>query len=362
MWKRRLAVLVGGVLIGSLAMGASPARAGIEGDPIWGDLNGDRRLDRVTLGMSSNPDRCAVHVQWSGTGTAEEHLYVPPGATLPVTHCLGMGTAVDLGGDGSVELVLGSFYGEPNGADGSMLVLRNFVPEVLTTADIQLNEIGTADFNGDGLTDVFWWSNQGEGFGTFLNTAAGQLVPGPVKQDEGEINDYQLADFDGNGATDAVIAFHTAPGTPGNGVVVAFDDGTKVWLRQGEDTGWNVEVVDVNADGRPDVRTEAPGEVITWLNRGDRTFDTGPIANDDVAYAYRGAQKVIKVRDNDVASSAAALSIVVPPRYGFLTRHDPRYEVVYQRTATHQLPDTFVYRLTQDGLGDTATVTVRMKD
>ncbi|MEN3610516.1 VCBS repeat-containing protein [Plantactinospora sp. ZYX-F-223] len=102
---------------------------------------------------------------------------------------------------------------------------------MLTTADIQLNEIGTADFNGDGLTDVFWWSNQGEGFGTFLNTAAGQFVPGPVKQDEGEINDYQLADFDGNGATDAVIAFHTAPGTPGNGVVMAFDDGTKEWLR-----------------------------------------------------------------------------------------------------------------------------------
>ncbi|MEE6260472.1 FG-GAP repeat domain-containing protein [Plantactinospora sonchi] len=178
MWKRRLAVLVSGVLIGSLAMAAPPAQAGIEGDPIWGDLNGDRRLDRVELGSSSDQQRCAVRVQWSGPGAVEEHVYTPPGATLPVSHCPGMGAAVDLAGDGRAELVLGSFHGSPIGADGSILVLRDFVPEVLTTANIQLNEIGTADFNGDGLTDVFWWSNQGEGFGT--------RVPGHAQGDQGQ--------------------------------------------------------------------------------------------------------------------------------------------------------------------------------
>jgi hypothetical protein len=87
-----------------------------------------------------------------------------------------------------------------------------------------------------------------------------------------------------------------------------------------------------------------------------------PVANDDLAHAYRVTPKVIKVRDNDHASSNATLSILTPPRYGRLLRNDPRYEVVYERIATHALPDTFGYRLSQHGRSDTATVTVRMKD
>lgn len=361
MWRRRLAVLVSGVMLGSLAIVTPSARAGGQGDPLWGDLNGDRRLDRITMAGNS-ADQCAVTVQWSGTGAGEEHQYVPPGAKVPVSHCPDMGVVVDLGGNGSAELVLGSFDGAPIGAQGSIFVLRNFVPEVLEPASIQLNELGTADFNGDRRADVFWWTDQGDGFGTYLNTAGGQLVPGPVRLEQGEVNGYRVADFDGNGAMDVVVAFHTAPSPPDMGVAVIFDDGTKVWLQQGEDHGWDVEVVDVNGDGRPDVQTKAGSAATNFLNRGDRTFGTGPIANDDLAHAYRATAKVIKVRDNDVAGPGAVLTIVVPPRYGFLTTHDSRYEVVYQRTDTHNLPDTFVYRLTQEGLGDTGTVTVKMKD
>ncbi|WP_326557388.1 FG-GAP repeat domain-containing protein [Micromonospora sp. NBC_01796] len=362
MWRRRLAALMSVALLGSLMVAVPAAQAGESGDPIWADLNGDRRLDRVHPDASSDGTQCAINVQWGGTGTFEEHPYLPPGAQVPVPHCPDMGVAADLGGNGSVELIVGSFEGRPSGAQGSIFVLRNFVPEVLEPSNIQLNEIGTADFNGDRRTDVFWWTNQGAGFGTYLNTAAAQLVPGPIQQDQGEINDHQVADFDGNGAMDVVVAFHTATTAPHMGVAVIFDDGTRVWLQQGEDHGWDVEVVDANGDGRPDVRTNDGGAATSFLNRGDRTFGTGPIANDDLAHAYRAAAKVVKVRDNDIASPGAALTIVVPPRYGFLTNHDPRYEVVYQRTATHKLPDTFVYRLTQDGLTDTGTVTVNMKD
>ncbi|MFK3978881.1 FG-GAP repeat domain-containing protein [Micromonospora sp. NPDC050397] len=361
MWRKRLAALITAVLLGSLTIAVPPSYAGESGDPIWADLNGDRRLDRIYPDASSDGTRCAISVQWGGTGTPEEHPYLPPGAQVPVSHCPDMGVATDLGGNGSVELVVGSFEGGSPGADGSILVLRDFVPEVLQPIDIQLNEIGTADFNGDRRTDVFWWTNQGAGFGTYLNTASGQLVPGPIQQDEGEVGDHQVADFDGNGAMDVVVSFHTAPSPPHRAVVVIFDDGTKVWLQQGDDHSGEVEVLDVNADGRPDVRATGGGAV-TFLNRGDRTFGTGPIANDDVAHAYRATTKVIKVRDNDVASPGTALTIVVPPRYGILTNHDPRYEVVYQRTATHRLPDSFVYRLSQDGLTDTGTVIVNLKD
>ncbi|MBE1488283.1 FG-GAP repeat domain-containing protein [Plantactinospora soyae] len=357
MWKRRFAVLVSAVLLGSLTF-VVPVRAGGLNDSIWADLNGDRRLDLIHPGSSSDHQQCAISVQWGGTGAVEEHPYLPPGAQVPVSHCPDMGVAVDLGGNGSTELIVGSFHGGPVGAQGSIFVLRNFVPEVLESSEIQLNEIGTADFNGDRRTDVFWWTNQGAGFVTYLNTAAGQLSYGPIQQDQGEINDHQVADFDGNGAMDALVAFHTATTEPSMGVVVIFDDGTKAWLHQGDDGGWTAEVVDANADGRPDVQTSEG----LFLNRGNRTFGTGPIANDDLAHAYRTTAKVIKVRDNDVASPSAILNIVVPPKYGFLTSHDSRYEVVYQRTAAHKLQDSFVYRLAQDGLTDTGTVTVKMKD
>ncbi|WP_422769930.1 FG-GAP repeat domain-containing protein [Plantactinospora sp. WMMC1484] len=361
MWRKRLAALAAAALLGSLTV-VPAARAGGPGDPMWADLDGDRRLERIFPDWSRDGRQCAITIQWGGSGQVEQRPYLPPGARVPVSHCPDMGVAVDLGGNGSVELVVGSFDGTPVGAQGSIFVLRDFVPEVLARGNIQLVGMGTADFDGDRRTDVFWWTDQGAGFGTYLNTAAGHLVPGPIQQDQGEINSHWVADFDGNGAMDVVVAFHTAPSAPPLGVVVIFDDGTKVWLRQGDDGGWGVELVDANADGLPDVRTSGGDGVHTFLNRGDRTFGTGPIANDDLAHAYRSTAKVIKVRDNDVAAPAATLSIVVPPRYGFLTDHDSRYEVSYQRTASHKLSDTFVYRLDQEGLTDTGTVTVRMKD
>ncbi|MDW5328857.1 FG-GAP-like repeat-containing protein [Plantactinospora sp. KLBMP9567] len=362
MWRRRLAAaILSVVLTGTLGIAVAPAHAGGTEDPIWGDLNNDGKLDRITLGDAADGERCGVGVRWGGAGTVVEHPYVPPGATLPTAGCPDLGTAVDLGGDGTDELVVGWFSGPPTGVGSTLLILRNFVPELLGTERAQPSEISRADFNGDGLTDIYWWSDH-HGIRTFLNTPTGQLVPGPIQQDHGSINHHQLADFDGNGAMDIVLAFHGASSLPATGAVVIFDDGAEWWLEQGDDDdGFSVEVVDPNADGRPDVRSENGRLVTYFTNRGNRTFHMGPVANDDRVQASRNTPKVIKVRDNDIAGSDAVLTIVVPPRYGFLSDHDPRHEVVYQRTDTHSLPDTFVYRL-GDGLGDTATVTVRMKD
>ncbi|MGX7674157.1 hypothetical protein [Plantactinospora sp. DSM 117369] len=55
------------------------------------------------------------------------------------------------------------------------------------------------------------------------------------------------------------------------------------------------------------------GLVTTFVNRGDGSFVAGPVANDDLAHAYRARPKVIKERDNDWVSRGAALTIVTPP-------------------------------------------------
>lgn len=369
MWRKRMGAIAGAVMVGIAAMGSSPAWAGFPGDPLYGDLNADGRTDRATLVETAT--QCDVQVELGdgsgGYGPPTTHSYPKPGTD--VAYCPDMGVIVDLGGDGTAELVLAWFAGRPPGGDTDLLVLRDYTPAGgFATAVDQPSYIGVADFNGDGLQDVYEWTDQGDGFHTYLNTASGQLVPGPIRLDCIDRPDYELADFDRDGATDVVMAYFSfgCPSPlPSNGVVVLFDDGTRLPLQDGDATPgyWTVDVVDADRDGLPDVKTTNldTGEVSHFVNNGDGTFTVAPTAVDDVAHAYRKLNKVIKVLDNDAATSSATVTIVTPPAYGTVTVNAKR-QVVYVRTAGHRKTDSFVYRLTDDGRTDTATVTVHIKD
>jgi hypothetical protein len=350
------------VLAAATMVAAAPAQAGTLGQPIHGDMNGDGLTDRVTLGGGG--DSCTVFVRLGraggGYGPIIRYPYLPPDEPLPLYYCPDMGVYLDLGGDGTPELVLTYFHGPYWGPE--VVILRNYLPVGSMSAILRPSVISTADLNGDGLTDMWESTDDQDGFRSWLNTRQGRLVPGPLRIDSMSLDGPpQLVDLDGNGRTDLVATYGL--GVPEFGVAVVFDDGTRRQLHASNDTYWQAVVGDVSSDGRPDIRTlSSEGVRETFINRGNRTFVLPPVANDDLAYAYRATPKVIKVRDNDHASTNATLSILTPPRYGRLTKTDPRYEVVYERTATHALPDSFGYRLSQHGRADTATVTVRMKD
>jgi hypothetical protein len=256
---------------------AGPAGADYAGDPLYGDLNGDGLEDRAVL--TDEGATCGVGVQLgngSGSfGPLTTYHYDAPGAD--VAYCPDMGVIADLGGDGVSELVLAWFHGAPPG-QADLLVLEDYAPAGGFDAIYQPSYIGTGEFNGDGLIDVYEWTDQGPSFVTFLNTPTGELVRGPMAfGGQSADNEYRFADFDGDGASDVVFPFieHFADGRPPEGVVVLLDDGTTVFL---EDTmplaGWEVDVRDTDGDGDLDVRTidNDTNELRIHLGNGDGTF------------------------------------------------------------------------------------------
>jgi hypothetical protein len=361
MWRKRITVLA--VAAAIAMMGAAPAAwAGFQGDPLYGDLNGDGIVDRAIL-AGSGPTECDVQVALGngsgGYGPTTVYAYAAPAVD---GNCPDMGVVVDLGGDGTVELVV-TWFVDPPGPNSNLLVLRDYNPVDGFDAMSDPSYIGLADFNGDGRQDVYEWTDQGDGFLTFLNTASGQLVPGPVKWTCGEVQ-FTLADVNRNGATDLVLAYYTCNEEYNTGVVVVLDNGTVVRLEgsPGGDEHWTSSVLDANADGIPDVRTgnAVTGETTHFIGNGQGGFGAAPLADDDTA-STRGTSKVdIRVLANDLATSAAKIAIVTPPKYGKL-QITSRRTVLYTPNGQHTRSDKFVYRLSADGKSDIAGVTVRVR-
>lgn len=351
----------------ALVVGAAAPAASANGqhDTLYGDLNGDGFTDRAELVEDlPTPDDCGVIVElgdsMDGYGPPVLYSYPKPGGGAG--YCPDMGVVVDLGGDDVVELVLAWFAGRPPSVPYDLLVLRDFSPYTGFQALFQPSGIGLADFNGDGLDDVYQWTDQGPGFVTFLNTPSGTLEPGPVQFCSG-MPDYRLTDFNQNGAMDVVIAYAYGCSGPFSGVVVVLDDGSQIHLQESEwgDDTWSLDVLDADGDGIPDVKTvnHFTDEVVHFLNEGEGQFSPAPTARDDVVRVPRGAllAHVLDVLDNDAATSQASITIVSPPTYGYVLV-TPEHGVIYLRSAGHRATDHFVYQLTDDGRTDTASVTV----
>ena len=264
--------------LAAVGLGAAPAAAqgGSQYDPLIGDLDGDGADDRVTLG-GTPAEGCNALVELGdgqgGYGTPTSYAFEAPGSDY---ECPDMGVIVDLGGDGVSELVLAWFYGSSL-PDTDLLVLRDFVPVDGFEAIWQPSRIGTAHIDGDGLVDVWEYTDQGAGFRTYLNTPDSQLVPGPlVSCEDNASNGYQLHDLDGDGDVELVQHFddgcHTDPWAAG--VAVVHGDGTRQVLVASRDiANWDIQVSDTDADGDLDIVTTADtGVVYTYLNNGDGTF------------------------------------------------------------------------------------------
>jgi FG-GAP-like repeat len=273
---KRAAIAPALATVGLLAAGQRPAQADGRGDPLLGDLDGDGITDRATLSVGG-PATCNVTVELGdgsgGYGPPAVYSYPKPGTS--VAYCPDMGVIVDLGGDGTAELVLAWFVGAPLGT-ADLLVLRDYSPVAGFDAIFQPSRIGLADFNGDGLQDVYEWTDQGEGFRSFLNTASGQLVPGPVKLCfRSWPRTLEFADFDGDGATDVLLAYVQGCGGAPGGVSVVLDDGTEIRLQTMDSpVWWSADVVDAHNDGVLDVLTANRGthELELFLGDGAGNF------------------------------------------------------------------------------------------
>lgn len=243
------ALIVAGVLVVPPAAGA-----GGQFEPMYGDLNGDRIADRVRIANSSTSCGFTVDLGLPSGGYAKpvRYSYV---SVMDSGNCGDMGAIIDLGGDGVNEIVLTGFN-VYRGRDG-LMVFRNFRHVATFDGSSFPSEIETvddkgvpADFNGDGLTDIYEWTDQSRpGFSTYLNTRDSRLVPGPQVD---VIPDQVLfADFNRNGRTDVAMSYLDVVSTGNPGVLVLLDDGRVVTLVEYGDNGFTVSIIDANRDRRP---------------------------------------------------------------------------------------------------------------
>lgn len=338
----------------------SPAFAGGPGDPIYGDLNGDRLRDRARLAaIVTNKCVVAVELGKSGGGyqAARNYTYHTFAPGTPA-YCPDLGVATDLDGDLRDELVIGWFDGHPPSFDHDVLVLKNFKPSTGFDAFLQPSFMGLADFNGDSRPDLYEWTDQGGGFATYLNTGTGTMVPGPVKWCSARPQ-YELADFNRDGAMDVVIAYTEGCGEYFSGVVVVLDDGTVEHVQADEfgESVWRVAVRNLNGDRYPDLVTTnlVTGEVLSHINDGDGTFTRAPRAVFDRVYVTSSAETVIRILDNDLATRQAKVTITSPPRYGTAQVTVNRTIVYTPTTPPDGAKDRFVYLLTEPDRKKSAT-------
>lgn len=181
--------------------------------------------------------------------------------------------AVDLGGDGVDELLMSTFHLD------WLLVVRADGVGTWRQMGAQVGDWDSVDFNGDGLIDLWWDGEEGEGFLTYLNTTSSDLVDGLIRFPAWISGDtyrwaiVALADFDRDGAMDVVGAEQDTAE-----LVVRFGaDGRRLVLGplDREADSYHLTVTDANRDPFPDVQVQREGVVeapVVYLSNGRGRF------------------------------------------------------------------------------------------
>ncbi|PPK68477.1 hypothetical protein V5P93_004416 [Actinokineospora auranticolor] len=176
MATRRILGVLGATAALTLTL-VSPASAGARNAPFSGDVDGDGLADVVTLGPEGST--CSLTIAHGlpggGYGTATTYTYPNP-TTGPL--CGDMGEVVDLGGDGTNEIVTTDY--DAYSTSDAFYVLRQTGPTTVAViskqyGDIMPNIIWQRDFNHDGRVDICTWTDQGLGVNYYLNTESGGL-------------------------------------------------------------------------------------------------------------------------------------------------------------------------------------------
>ncbi|WP_157756902.1 VCBS repeat-containing protein [Plantactinospora sp. KBS50] len=239
------------ILTGATILGiAAPARAGGPGESITGDFNGDGRADSAVLtAVAAHSVDCQITVSASGE-PQRTYTYL---SLADGQYCPDMGTAAQVDGTGPDEIVLGWFAGPPPSIDYELLTLQLFAVIGTARAIWQPCFLGRADFNGDGRDDLYEWTDQGEGYRTYLSTGTGTFEPGPQRH-PGTPSQLVIRDLNHNRAMDTLLSYVDYDAS---GVAVLLDGGSVQDLQRDRTAGtsWTVRVVNVNGDRYPDVLT-----------------------------------------------------------------------------------------------------------
>jgi len=241
---------------------------------IAGDFNGDGKQDLAISFSTALPPYVQILLGDGAGGFSKGPSFVSPGGIDPASM-----EAVDVNGDGKLDLILSSGYvllGNGDGSFGKPLQFYN------APGDPGL-WVQTADFNHDGKLDLAYLLSYdslheqlmiflGNGDGTFQKPTAYPLV--------GEHEWGQVADFNGDGIPDVAVLFL--------GATDDFTDQVAVYLGKGDGTLAQPTYLnsfplvhaafmlagDFNGDGRTDlaVMDEYSALVEIFAGDGDGSF------------------------------------------------------------------------------------------
>ncbi|MEO8657911.1 MAG: FG-GAP-like repeat-containing protein, partial [Bryobacteraceae bacterium] len=216
-----------------------------------GDFNGDGIVDIIATDYTF--DNGGIYLL-SGKGDAS---FAGP-TSVSVGNPAGAVVVADINNDGIADLTVQAITGDPDGyqaylgnGDGTFAAVGSPVP--LTH---QISDIATADFDGDGKTDLVIANGSGVSFlrgngdGTFRSP-----VFFPVAH---RVNSLAIADVNGDGKLDIVVG--TGYPDPGNELASSFllllGDGSGSFMLNPFRDGyvvWPMVLGDFNSDGRVDI-------------------------------------------------------------------------------------------------------------
>ncbi len=345
-----------------LLLAPGTAWAGGLDEPLVGDINGDGMADQAVLGGSNGNCFADVSLGLAGGGFAEPTRYTYTASDWP-DYCPDMGVIADLSGDGTAEILLTRFYG-----GGTILIFDSgFAPGQTFSAAQQLpSGIDKADFNGDGLDDIYEQTDEGEGISLFYGVPGGGLVAGPSYPDVWWPN-VGVTDLDGDGQADIVMAYRDDDANVG-GVRVVFS-GTQAVDLVNDPSGstyYSTSIGDVSGDGRPDVTvssTDGDGvaqPVKHWISlAGRHELRAAPTARPETVVVRRGGTVTVDVLANDSVTTAGVVSIVHRPWKGFASvGADRQITFVAPRTKGVQ---HVLYAVTDDGATVTGDLAIVVK-
>jgi hypothetical protein len=253
------------------SMGSTPRALSL------GDLDGDGDVDIVT----ANSTASTISVRFNlgnGTfaGTAQSY---PAGATPWAVTC------VDVDADGDLDLATASPSSDSVGVHMNLGGATFAAPVMYPVSADPFAVVGT-DVNGDGYVDLATTCAAGNAVWVLQNTGNGSFSPKGPFACGAEPLSLAAGDFDGDGDTDLVTANRissTATLLFNNGVDPLFEPLHQYAAGSGAFPA-DLEALQLNSDGTPDLAGITNGFVSVLLNQGDGSFPTPasyPVTSND---------------------------------------------------------------------------------
>lgn len=267
-----------------------PRQIPIDGDPadvrfvIARDLDGDGNVDLFLGTTGKTPSRLLLGDGKLGFDAAPDALPLLFGTDMS-------GAAVDLDGDGDLDLVLTGAATAADGAPGVVILsskgdgtLADVTAKRLAGGPFNASGVAVGDVDGDGDPDLFFAGDQ-EPCRLYLNDGHGALqlaAPDAIPYDpQPGAGIPAFGDIDGDGSLDVYLPTSGQDRVYLNDGKGRFTDFTDVLLGPESGAGKSAVVVDLDLDGHADVAVlDRPGALRLYRNDGTgRLFDySGDIA------------------------------------------------------------------------------------